>query len=156
MFFLLMFVMLLILGFMATRLHMYHEAFNTRMIQRQNNYWLEGQCQQHEFYSNMKHHASLCDDIAKLHADAVWLHALRDVIDATSLCGSQSCEYCMKHVFTWFGTNGLHVMFSVSLVGVVLMAMTIPLYRRFTPNNYLVPYDMDKRYYDVNTKNIAF
>jgi hypothetical protein len=71
------------LAFAATRSHAFHVALSRRRQEQANNGWLLEQCQSPQFYSSLRHHSTLCDDVALAQADALWLHALRDVIDET-------------------------------------------------------------------------
>ena len=79
------------LGFLATRTHMFHGALMRRQQNVLNNMWLLQQCKSPDFYSNMKQHSTLCDDVVLQQTDALWLHALRDVIDETYFCGDKPC-----------------------------------------------------------------
>ena len=95
------------LAFIATRSHMFHVAYSKRRQHVENSEWLLQQCQTDAFYSNMKHHSTLCDDIALARADALWLHALSDVIEQTHICGEMACVLYVQEVVLWILGRGL-------------------------------------------------
>jgi hypothetical protein len=76
----------------VTNLHKFHVVFTARHQAEQDNDWFAQQCKSPEVHSNMRHHSNLCDEVALVQADALWLHALRDVFDSNRHCGSISCE----------------------------------------------------------------
>ena len=77
-------IILGVFAFLATRTHMFHRALMSRQQIKLDNMWLVEQCKAPNFYSNMKQHSTLCDDVVLEQTDSLWLHALRDVIDNTS------------------------------------------------------------------------
>lgn len=113
------------LAFMTTRSHMFHVAYSKRKQDVQNSEWLLEQCQTAEFYSNMKHHSTLCDDIALAQTDAIWLHALRDVIDQTHLCGELSCMRNMQDFVLWILGRGLISVTVISLCLLLVFVITL-------------------------------
>ena len=79
----------------------------------------------------MKHHASLCDDVTLADADAIWLHALRDVFEALSVCGVVTCEQRINVLIDFMLGRGLFV-FSTFIVCIfLLMLMLVPCYRMY-------------------------
>lgn len=110
------------LAFLTTRSHMFHVAYSKRKQHVHNSEWLLQQCQTADFYSNMKHHSTLCDDIALAQADALWLHALRDVIDQTHVCGQLSCVENVQAFVSWILGRGL---ISITVVGLCLLLVFI-------------------------------
>ena len=118
-----------LLGFLATRSHMFHIAYSTRQQHLQNSEWLLKQCTAAEFYSNMKHHSTLCDDIALAHTDSLWLHALRDVIDQTHVCGENSCIEAVQTVVLWILDKGLMSLTLVSCCLVIVFVVGVHLHR---------------------------
>ena len=95
------------IAFVATRTHMFHGALMRRQQSVLNNEWLLQQCRSSEFYSNMKQHSTLCDDIVLEQTDALWLHALRDVIDQTYLCGDMPCINRVEQGLVWVFGKGV-------------------------------------------------
>jgi len=81
-----------VVSILIIKAHLLHVSITARHQQIMNNQWLFEQCKQPEFYHNMKHHATLCDDLELQSKDSVWLHALRDVLDHSSLCGPVHCD----------------------------------------------------------------
>ena len=57
----------------------------------------------------MKHHATLCDDVALEESDPIWLHALRDVFDTISICGTVACEQRIVNAIEFMLGKGLFV-----------------------------------------------
>ena len=98
------------LAFAATRSHAFHVALSRRRQEQANNGWLLEQCQSPQFYSSLRHHSTLCDDVALAQADALWLHALRDVIDETRVCGEGEAATCgarVQQALEWIVGRGL-------------------------------------------------
>ena len=95
------------LGFLATRTHMFHCALMRRQQNVLNNMWLLQQCKSPDFYSNMKQHSTLCDNVVLEQTDALWLHALRDVINETYFCGNKPCIYRVEQVIVWVFGRGV-------------------------------------------------
>jgi hypothetical protein len=122
-----------VLAFLATRTHMFHVAYMRRRQVLENNVWLLEQCKSPDFYGNMKHHSTLCDDVALAESDALWLHALRDVVDETHPCGEHSCAARVQHMLEWILGRGL-LTFGGALFGLfVLFTLAVQLQRSLAP-----------------------
>ena len=133
-------VALSVIAFVATRTHMFHRALMLRQQNILNNQWLVQQCKTPDFYSNMKQHSTLCDDVVLEQTDAVWLHALRDVIDQTYLCGDMPCINRIEQIVVWVFARGVLLLASLaaSAMLVFLFAVYIhrQLYARTRPTRY--------------------
>lgn len=125
------------IGTFVTRLHMFQEALNKRRKQFEDNLWLEEQCKQPDFYHNMKHHSTICEDIALARSDSLWLHALRDVVDKSSVCGSQTCEERLTTFLAWVFGPGLMstVVFISSIFFLIYLYNSFYKYLRSSPLN---------------------
>ena len=110
------------IGTFVTKVHMYQQALNKRRKHYEDNLWLEEQCKEAEFYQNMKHHSNICDDIALARVDSLWLHALRDVVDKSSICGSHSCEERLTACLAWMFGPGLLITFTLIISIFLLIA----------------------------------
>jgi hypothetical protein len=117
------------LAFLTTRSHMFHVAYSKRRQHVENSWWLLEQCKTSDFYSNMKHHSTLCDDIALAHTDAIWLHALCDVIDQTHVCGELSCMQNMQAFVLWILGRGLISVTVISLCLLLVFVLTLHFHR---------------------------
>jgi len=122
-----------VFAFLATRSHMYHVAFAKRKLELDNNTWLLQQCKSSDFYSNMKHHSTLCDDVALAESDALWLHALRDVIDETHICGEQACAVRVQLLVEWILGRGLLTLGGAMFCLFLLFTLAVQLQRSLTP-----------------------
>ena len=123
---------LALLGFLITHTHVFYVSYNSRMQRERNTAWLVQQCKSPEFYSNMKHHATLCDDVALEESDPIWLHALRDVFDTISVCGTKSCEQRIVNAIEFMLGRGLFALVTCSISVFILMLVFIPCYRMYT------------------------
>lgn len=132
-----------VIGFTITRTHMFHVAYGARTRDYTNNVWLVEQCKSAEFYSNMKQHSSLCEDVEKLQNDSLWLHALRDVIDKTSLCGSLSCEAVLQLLVTWVAMHSMYLAGLCICAVLVIAFLIIPWQRRFMANHQIMHRDSE-------------
>lgn len=127
------------LAFLATRTHMYHMAYNKRRKTLENSVWLLQQCKSTDFYSNMKHHSTICDDVALAETDALWLHALRDVIDETPLCGEDACAKRVQQALEWILGRGLLTLGGAIFVLFVMFTLVVQLQRTFAAAHVLHP-----------------
>lgn len=132
-----------VFSFAVTRTHMYHTAYYTRVREHTNNHWLVEQCKSAEFYSNMKQHSNICEEVVGLDGDSLWLHALRDVIDKTSFCGTYTCEVMMHHIVFWVATNSIYMSMICVVCVLSVVLLIIPLQRRFMSNQQLMPRDSE-------------
>lgn len=132
-----------VVSFTITRTHMFHVAYGARMREYTNNIWLVEQCKSAEFYSNMKQHSSLCEDVEKLQNDSLWLHALRDVIEKTSFCGSISCETLLQILVTWVATHSMYLATLCVFAVLVIAFLIIPWQRRLSANHHVIHSDSE-------------
>lgn len=141
---------LLILAFLATRTHMFHAALTKRQQKAADNAWLIQQCKKTEFYSNMKHHSTLCDDVVLTQADALWLHSLRDVIDQTYLCGEVACIQRVEHTVEWIFGRGVLVLGTFAVSVLILFLILVHIHRHIECQRY-VSYNAQAKTYLCQT-----
>ena len=110
-----MVVVVITAGLLVTNIHKFHMALTVRRKAMEDNKWLLTQCKSAEFYSNMRQHSSLCDEVELEEADTLWLHAMRDVFDSVHLCGSVSCELRITNALAWVFERGVFVLCVVAL-----------------------------------------
>ena len=122
--------LLLLCSFVITRTHMFHQEFTRRLRERDNSQWLIEQCNTPEFYRNMKQHSAICEEVQMVNTDSIWLHAMRDVIDKTSICGSFSCEQLLQEIVLWVATNSVYMAVCCVACALVTSLFLIPLQRR--------------------------
>ncbi|NBX18907.1 MAG: hypothetical protein EBR09_16265, partial [Proteobacteria bacterium] len=91
----------------VTNAHRFHVALAARRQAEKNNAWLAEQCKSPEFYANMREHSKLCDEVALAQADALWLHALRDVLDEIRPCGETACARLLGDGLAWVFQRGV-------------------------------------------------
>lgn len=94
-------------GLAVTNAHRFHVALAARRQAEKNNAWLVEQCKSADFYANMREHSKLCDEVALAQADALWLHALRDVLDAARPCGEAACARVLGDGLAWLFQKGV-------------------------------------------------
>ena len=94
-------------GLAVTNAHRFHLALTARRQAEKNNAWLAEQCKSPDFYANMREHSKLCDEVALAQADALWLHALRDVFDASRPCGEAACAQLVAEGLAWVFQKGV-------------------------------------------------
>ena len=109
---------------LVTSVHKFHTALAARRKAVLDNMWLLEQCRSAEFYSNMRQHSSLCDEVALEEVDTLWLHALRDVFDTSNPCGSTSCEQRIVDGLTWVFERGVFVLCAMAL-SVFILTMAV-------------------------------
>ena len=123
-------VALCVVAFVATRTHMFHGALMRRQQSMLNNQWLVLQCKSPDFYSNMKQHSTLCDDVVLEQTDALWLHALRDVIDQTYLCGDVPCINRIEHFIVWVFGRGLLLLAALAGSALLVFLLDVQIQRQ--------------------------
>jgi hypothetical protein len=116
--------------FAVSRVHMMYQAYTDMHEVRDDESWLLGQCAKHEFYSRMKQHSTLCDEVTHNAKDLIILRAIRHVIDNSYLCGYEPCSAIVDNFIVWALGRGL-----VLTVGLVLLLVfgpvcLVPAYRR--------------------------
>ena len=107
-------IILGVFAFLATRTHMFHRALMSRQQIKLDNMWLVEQCKAPNFYSNMKQHSTLCDHVVLEQTDSLWLHALRDVIDNTYVCGDMPCINRIEQALQWVFGKGILLLAAVA------------------------------------------
>lgn len=133
-------VALSVIAFVATRTHMFHRALMLRQQNILNNQWLVQQCKTPDFYSNMKQHSTLCDDVVLEQTDAVWLHALRDVIDQTYLCGDMPCINRIEQIVVWVFARGVLLMASLAASFLLVFLLAVYIHRQLYARSHYLRY----------------
>jgi hypothetical protein len=123
-------VALCVVAFVATRTHMFHGALMRRQQSMLNNQWLVLQCKSPDFYSNMKQHSTLCDDVVLEQTDNLWLHALRDVIDQTYLCGDVPCINRIEQFIVWVFGRGLLLLAALAGSALLVFLLAVQIQRQ--------------------------
>jgi hypothetical protein len=119
-------------GLFVTNLHRFHVALTSRHQAEQDNNWLAQQCKSPEFYSNMRQHSNLCDEVALAQADALWLHALRDVFDSNRPCGSISCEHRITEGLAWIFDRVVFLLAALGFAAFVASTSILPVHHLLT------------------------
>ena len=119
------------IGFLVTRTHVLHRSYNKRITDAGNNRWLHEQCKSHEFYHNMKHHSTLCEDVASTERDSVLLGAFADMIDQTYLCGYESCEEILARGVMYIAKQGFWAITGVTVGLLIFMVALVPIARAY-------------------------
>ena len=130
------------LAFLATRTHMFHRELMRRQQINVNNIWLVEQCKAPNFYSNMKQHSTLCDDVVLEQTDNLWLHALRDVIDNTYLCGDVPCINRIEEALLWVFARGVFLLAALAASAFFALLMFVSISRH-------LPYKSQHKSHDV-------
>jgi hypothetical protein len=124
------------MAFVATRTHMFHGALMRRQQNAENNVWLLQQCKSADFYSNMKQHSTLCDDVVLEQTDTLWLHALRDVIDNTYLCGELPCIKRVEQGLEWVFGRGVLLLAAMAGSSLLLFLIVVHIQRTLSGRMY--------------------
>lgn len=116
--------------FALSRAHMLLQAYTDLCEVRDDESWLLQQCKADEFYSKMKQHSALCDEVAHKARDVLVLKAMRHVIDNSFLCGYDPCVELLDRAVQWSMGRGL--LFTTCVVAVVVFGpvLVLPMYRR--------------------------
>jgi hypothetical protein len=74
-----------------SRIYMFYNALNAEFTTKSDNSWLLRQCNDPEFFFNLKGHTDLCAEVVRNDRSNAWLNALYTVVSTTHMCGSTSC-----------------------------------------------------------------
>lgn len=85
------FVSLWVFTLTVSRIWTFHHALQLEMVKRKNERWLLEQCDNPEFYFNMKEHTDLCATVVNNANSSIFLNALYAMAVTTHLCGATSC-----------------------------------------------------------------
>lgn len=119
-----------VLFFAITRVHMLQATVARMSVEVKNEEWLLEQCQLHEFYHNMKHHSSLCDEVSAKARDALWLHATREVIENSYLCGFESCAVLVENATLFIARQSFYALSCAALFVIFTPTLLLPVWRR--------------------------
>lgn len=116
--------------FVLSRMHMLYTVYNIKLQERENSMWLLQQCKQDEFYHNMKHHSSLCDELQMHSRDSVLFDAVEHVIQNSYLCGYESCTSTMDSFLRWATGRGIVMTILFGTIGLIMPSILFPCLRR--------------------------
>jgi len=117
--------------FIVSRIHLLHEAYVAGHQSRDDEAWLLQQCEQHEFYHNMKQHSGLCDEIKTKHNSIIFLDALQHVVNNTYLCGYSPCSSVVTALVDYAMGRGAMITLWAAGVMLVMPTFFVPFWRRF-------------------------
>jgi hypothetical protein len=108
-----------IVSFSVGRLFIFVETYTSTLRVLKDEEWLRGQCAQPEFYSNMRQHTDLCNEVRRNYERSPFLIALNEVAGTAHLCGRHSCA----DAIVYLSNAGWPVLLCISLS--VLLAPTV-------------------------------
>ena len=117
--------------FVASRVHILHESYAHIVQVRSDEEWLATSCKNPEFYSNLKSHSVLCDEVAEKHRSVVLLDALEKVIEKTHLCGYSDCASLLASLADWVLGRGALLSCFFLLLLALLPVVVMPIWRSF-------------------------
>lgn len=118
------------LAFVMTRLHMFQHVYTRKLQEFTNDEWLRQQCESDDFYHNMKHHSSICEDAnAKLN-ESIWLSAADHVARHSYLCGYSPCATLLEDLVAWMLGRGVVITSIFCGLLMVMPSIFLPLWRR--------------------------
>jgi hypothetical protein len=118
------------LAFLFTRIYMMHHTYNELISERENDAWLVQQCRHDEFYHNMKHHSSLCDDLTTRRRDSILMTSVQRVIEESYLCGFAPCTETLDAATQWVFGRGLVATGCCVLIMLTMPSFILPCLRR--------------------------
>jgi len=107
-------------SFIVARLFIFYEAYVNFQGVLKDEEWLRSQCDQPEFYSNMRQHSDLCNDVRRNAERSPVLIALNEVAGTAHLCGRYSCVESLAFLSTSAGWPVL-----AAIVVTVVLAPTV-------------------------------
>jgi hypothetical protein len=138
--------------FLFTRVFLFYEAYQTESKRKEDERWLRVRCQEPEFYSNMKQHSDLCNQVEINARRSTFLTALHTVLDSTYLCGYESCLSLAGSAASWIVGAGMPFVAVVVVLLLLTPTLLYPCFRiyldrmadRRIMSLYNAPYGMDR------------
>jgi hypothetical protein len=125
------------LAFIMTRLHMFQHQYAVKWQEYSNDNWLRQQCEESEFYHNMKHHSTICEDVSAKTHESIWLSAADHVARNSFLCGYSSCATLLEELVTWILGRGIIITSVLAGIVMVMPSILLPFFRRnYTPERF--------------------
>lgn len=106
------------------RLYALHVVYLDTLQQIKEEEWLRKNCQDPVFYSNLRSHTDLCNQVNQNAMRSVLLFSLNQVLATTHLCGTQTCLDYARGSLQWFSTLSLPFMIAIAL-GVVFCPVAL-------------------------------
>jgi len=78
----------------------------------------------------MKQHSTLCDDVVLEQTDSLWLHAFRDVIDQTYLCGDVPCINVIEQCIVWVFGKGVLLLAALAASALLVFLLAVQIQRQ--------------------------
>jgi len=107
-------------SFLVSRLFIFYEAYTDYLRTLKDEEWLLLQCASPEFYTNMRTHTDLCNNVRRNAERSPLLIALNAVAQTAHLCGRYSCVESMAFLSTSAGWPVL-----LAALAVVLLAPAV-------------------------------
>jgi len=116
--------------FLVSQAHILHIQYYVITMQYENGAWLLEKCTQVEFYDNMKHHSSVCDNMSIDTRKIPILAALEHMVEKTYSCGYSPCFDTLDAVSSWMMGRGL--LFTIALCPIIVTASAVldPIFHR--------------------------
>lgn len=87
--------------FVFDRLYALHSILGEQRARLADEAWLRRNCADPVFFSNLRGHTDVCDQVAQNARRNVWLYTLRRVTEEASLCGARPCESYAAEALAW-------------------------------------------------------
>ena len=107
-------------SFLVSRLFIFYEAYTDYVRTLKDEQWLLLQCASPEFYTNLRTHTDLCNNVRRNAERSAFLIALNAVAQTAHLCGRYSCVESLAFLSTSAGWPVL-----IAAVAVVLLAPAV-------------------------------
>ncbi len=85
-----------VLSLSISRFCIFYEVFVMENVKMQEDVWLLKQCKDPVFYSNLRHHTDLCQEVEKHAQSWIWLTAMNAMLTRNQWCGTQ--KSCTEHI----------------------------------------------------------
>ena len=109
-----------VVSFVVSRLFIFYESYTLFLATLRDERWLLEQCESPEFYTNLRIHTDLCNEVRRNAERSPVLIALNAVAQTSHLCGRHSCTEALTFLSSSTGWPVL-----VAVVVTVLLAPTV-------------------------------
>ena len=109
-----------VVSFLVSRLFVFSEAYMTFIGILKDEQWLLKQCESAEFYTNLRAHTDLCNEVRRNAERSPVLFALNEGAQTSHICGRHSCTDAIAFLSSSAGWPAL-----AAIVVTVLLAPTL-------------------------------
>jgi hypothetical protein len=108
---------------LVSRIFIFHQAYTTHTAKVRDEEWLANQCSTPEFYSNIRQHTDLCEDVYSNSRASPFLVGLNAMAVNTYVCGIHPCTEVLQGILVKMGWQTVGVVAILFIFAPNLLAL---------------------------------